>query len=214
MSTMQRSHTMKKFIAVLTTLFLTGCSVFGIRTADQPSYQLLNEVGHIQIRQYPALLVAETEIAADYKNASNQGFHRLAGYIFGNNQKQQSLAMTAPVIQEQQTETLAMTAPVIQQKSEDRWLMAFVLPKGYSVATAPIPNDKAVVIKELPAKKVAVIQYTGSLCESGIEKNADILTIWLNQQGHKALSPARSAAYDPPWTLPFLRHNEVQIDIE
>jgi len=205
---------MKKFIAVLTTLFLTGCSVFGIRTADQPSYQLLNEVGNIQIRQYPALLVAETEIAADYKNASNQGFQRLAGYIFGNNQKQQSLEMTAPVIQEQQTETLAMTAPVIQQKSKDRWLMAFVLPKGYSVATAPIPNDKAVVIKELPAKKVAVIQYTGSLCESGIEKNTDTLTNWLNQQGIKTLSPARSAAYDPPWTLPFLRHNEVQVDIE
>jgi len=211
---MQPSHAMKKLIAILTTVFLTGCSVFGIRTADQPSYQVLNEVGNIQIRHYPTLLVAETEIAADYKNASNQGFKRLAGYIFGNNQKQQSLAMTAPVIQEQQAETLAMTAPVIQQKAEDRWLMAFVLPKGYTVATAPIPNDKAVVIKELSAKKVAVIQYTGSLCESGIAKNADILSNWLNQQGYKPLSPARSAAYDPPWTLPFLRHNEVQVDIE
>ena len=211
---MQPSHAMKKLIAILTTVFLTGCSVFGIRTADQPSYQVVNEVGNIQIRHYPALLVAETEIAADYENASNQGFKRLAGYIFGNNQKQQSLAMTAPVIQEQQAETLAMTAPVIQQKAEDRWLMAFVLPKGYSVATAPIPNDKAVTIKELPAKKVAVIQYTGSLCESGIAKNTDLLTTWLNQQGYKTLSPARSAAYDPPWTLPFLRHNEVQVDIE
>ena len=161
---------MKKLIAVLTTIFLTGCSVFGLRTADQPSYQVLNDYGNIQIRHYPDLLVAETEIVGDYKNASNQGFQRLAGYIFGNNKKQQTLAMTAPVIQEQQTETLAMTAPVIQQKSEDRWLMAFVLPKGYSITTAPIPNDKAVTIKELPDKKVAVIQYTGSLCDSGIEK--------------------------------------------
>ena len=205
---------MKKLIAVLTTIFLTGCSVFGLRTADQPSYQVLNDYGNIQIRHYPDLLIAETEIVADYKNASTQGFQRLAGYIFGNNQKQQTLAMTAPVIQEQQTETLAMTAPVIQQKSEDRWLMAFVLPKGYSITTAPIPNDKAVTIKELTDKKVAVVQYTGSLCESGIEKNAGTLSIWLNQQGFKALSPARSAAYDPPWTLPFLRHNEVHIDIE
>ncbi|MCX7082713.1 MAG: heme-binding protein [Methylococcales bacterium] len=205
---------MKKLITVLTTIFLTGCSVFGIRTADQPSYEVLNDYGHIQIRHYPALLVAETEIVADYKNASNQGFQRLAGYIFGNNKKQQTLAMTAPVIQKQQTETLAMTAPVIQQKSENRWLMAFVLPKDYSITTAPIPNDKAVTIKELTDKKVAVVQYTGSLCESSIEKNADTLSIWLNQQGFKALSPARSAAYDPPWTLPFLRHNEVHIDIE
>ncbi len=205
---------MKKLITVLTTIFLTGCSVFGIRTADQPTYQVLNDDGHIQIRHYPALVVAETEIMADYKNSSNQGFQRLADYIFGNNQKQQKMAMTAPVIQEQQTETLAMTAPVFQQKSGDVWLMAFVLPKGYSVLTAPVPNDQAVIIKELPEKKVAVIQYTGSLCEAGIEENAETLKSWLTQQGYKALSPSRSAAYDPPWTLPFLRRNEVHIDIE
>ena len=188
--------------------------MFGIRTADQPRYQVLNEVENIQIRHYPALLIAETTIVDDYKNASNQGFQRLAGYIFGNNQKQQSLVMTAPVIQERQAETLAMTAPVLQQKSGTVWLMAFVLPTGYSASTAPIPNDKAITIKELPAKKVAVIRYTGSLCESGIEKNADTLINWLNQHDIKMLSPARSAAYDPPWTLPFLRLNEVHIDIE
>ena len=205
---------MKKLITVLTTIFLTGCSVFGIRTADQPTYQVLNDYGHIQIRRYPALVVAETEVIADYKNSSNQGFQRLAGYIFGNNQKKQKMAMTAPVIQQQQAETLAMTAPVIQQQSGDVWLMAFVLPKGYSVLTAPLPNDQAVIIKELPEKKVAVIQYTGSLCESGIEENSETLKSWLTQQGYKALSPSRSAAYDPPWTLPFLRRNEVHIDIE
>ncbi|MEY3759366.1 MAG: hypothetical protein RIR39_857 [Pseudomonadota bacterium] len=205
---------MKKLITILTTIFLAGCSVFGIRTADQPTYQVLNDYGHIQIRDYPALVVAETEVIADYKNSSNQGFQRLAGYIFGNNQKQQKMAMTAPVIQEQKAETLAMTAPVIQQKIGDVWLMAFVLPKGYSVLTAPVPNDQEVIIKELPEKKVAVIQYTGSLCESGIEENAETLKIWLNQQGYKVLSSSRSAAYDPPWTLPFLRRNEVHIDIE
>ncbi|MEI6069778.1 MAG: heme-binding protein [Methylococcaceae bacterium] len=205
---------MKKLITVLTTIFLTGCSVFGIRTADQPTYQVLNDYGHIQIRRYPALVVAETEVIADYKNSSNQGFQRLAGYIFGNNQKKQKMAMTAPVIQQQQAETLAMTAPVIQQQSGDVWLMAFVLPKGYSVLTAPLPNDQAVIIKELPEKKVAVIRYTGSLCEAGIQENSETLKNWLTQQGYKALSPLRSAAYDPPWTLPFLRRNEVHIDIE
>ena len=135
---------MNKIITILTTLLLSGCSVFGVRTAEQPSYQVLNKVGNIQIRHYPALLVAETEVTEDYKNASSQGFQRLAGYIFGNNQKQLSLAMTAPVIQ-QQAETLAMTAPVIQQKSGSTWLMAFVLPAGYSLSTAPIPNDKTVI---------------------------------------------------------------------
>jgi len=205
---------MKKLMTVLTSLFLTACSVFGVRSAEEPHYQVLNDFGHIQIRLYPALVVAETGINADYENSSNQGFQRLAGYIFGNNKKQLKMVMTAPVLQEQKAETLAMTAPVIQQQSGLIWLMAFVLPKDYSVATAPIPLDSAVIIKELPEKKVAVIQYSGFLSEQGIKDKSEELTNWLSQQGYKAISPARSAAYDPPWTLPFLRRNEVHIDIE
>ena len=205
---------MKKLITVLTAFFLAGCSVLGIRTADEPNYQVLNNYGHIQIRHYPALVVAQTEINADYKNSSSQGFQRLAGYIFGNNKKRQKIAMTAPVIQEQQAETMTMTAPVIQQKSGSVWLMAFVLPQGYSLSTAPEPLDSAVVIKEIPDKKVAVIRYSGSLSEQGIEGKSEELQNWLTIKGYQAISPSRSAAYNPPWTLPFLRRNEVHIDIE
>ena len=205
---------MKKLISVLTTALLAGCSVFGIRTADEPNYQVLSDYGHIQIRQYPALVVAQTEINADYKNSSSQGFQRLAGYIFGGNKKQQKIAMTAPVIQEQEAETLAMAAPVIQQKSGTVWLMAFVLPAEYSVSTAPVPQDSAVIIKEIPGKKIAVIRYSGSLSEQGIEEKSEHLKNWLSQQGYQAISEPKSAAYDPPWTLPFLRRNEIHIDIE
>jgi len=88
---------MKKLIAVVTTIFLSGCSVFGIRSADEPSYDVRNDYGHIQIRHYPTIVVAQTEINAEYKTASSLGFQRLARYIFGNNKKQQSIAMTAPV---------------------------------------------------------------------------------------------------------------------
>lgn len=205
---------MKKLITVLTALFLAGCSVFGIRTAEEPNYQVLNDYGHIQIRQYPAMVVAQTEVTDDYKNSSNQGFQRLAGYIFGKNKKQQKIAMTAPVIQEQEAEIMAMTAPVIQQKSGSVWLMAFVLPAEFSVSTAPAPLDPAVIIKEIPGKKVAVIRYSGSLSEQGIEGKSEELQNWLTIKGYKAVSPSRSAAYDPPWTLPFLRRNEVHIDID
>jgi len=201
---------MKKLITVLTTVLLAGCSVFGIRTADEPKYQVLSDYGHIQVRHYSAMVVAQTEVTADYKNSSSQGFQRLAGYIFVGNKKQQKIAMTS----EQEAENMAMTAPVIQQKSGSVWLMAFVLPSNYSVATAPVPLDPAVLIKEIPGKKVAVIRYSGSLSEQGIEEKSEKLKNWLTQQGYKAISPSRSAAYDPPWTLPFLRRNEIHIDIE
>ena len=201
---------MKKLITVLTTVLLAGCSVFGIRTADEPKYQVLSDYGHIQVRHYSAMVVAQTEVTADYKNSSSQGFQRLAGYIFVGNKKQQKIAMTS----EQEAENMAMTAPVIQQKSGSVWLMAFVLPAEYSVSTAPVPLDSAVIIKEIPGKKVAVIRYSGSLSKQGIEEKSKELKNWLDKQGYKAISPSRSAAYDPPWTLPFLRRNEVHIDIE
>ncbi|MGZ8190984.1 MAG: SOUL family heme-binding protein [Methylococcaceae bacterium] len=92
--------------------------------------------------------------------------------------------------------------------------MAFVLSQDYSVSTAPVPLDPAVIIKELPGKKTAVIRYSGSLSEQGIEEKSEELINWLTKQSYKAISPPRSAAYDPPWTLPFLRRNEVHIDIE
>ncbi|MCX7101702.1 MAG: heme-binding protein [Methylobacter sp.] len=205
---------MKKIITVLTTICLSAFSIVGIRNADEPSYQVLTEEGPIQIRHYPSLVVAQTEVNANYKNASGLAFQRLAGYIFGNNKKQQAISMTAPVIQQQQAEKLAMTAPVMQQKSGAVWVMTFLLPQGYTLSTAPVPLDSAVLIQEIPDKKVATLRYTGSLSEQGIEEKSAELTDWLSQQHYQAISPPRSAAYDPPWTLPFLRRNGVHIDIE
>ncbi|MDO8938613.1 MAG: heme-binding protein [Methylicorpusculum sp.] len=205
---------MKKLLSILTSVSLAGCSVVGIRSANEPVYQILKDEGQIQVRQYPALVVAETEIGSDYKTSSSEGFQRLAGYIFGKNKTQEKLAMTAPVTQEKASTTLDMTAPVFQQKSAGKWRMAFVLPQEYTMATAPIPLDPAVIIKEIPAKKVAALTYSGSLSEQGIIENATTLTEWLSNQPNKALSQPRSAAYDPPWTLPFLRRNEIHIDIE
>lgn len=205
---------MKKLITVLTTIFLSACSTFGIRSAEEPNYQLLNDAGSFQIRHYPSLVAAQTQVNANYKNASSLAFQRLAGYIFGNNKKQQAITMTAPVIQQQQAERLSMTAPVMQQKSGAVWVMTFVLPQGYTISTAPEPLDTSVLIQEIPDKKVATLRYTGSLSEQGIEEKSAELTDWLSQQHYQAISPPRSAAYDPPWTLPFLRRNEVHIDIE
>ncbi|MCD2452560.1 heme-binding protein [Methylicorpusculum oleiharenae] len=205
---------MKKLLSILTGVFLAGCSIVGIRSANEPVYQVLRDEGQIQVRQYQALVVAETEIGADYKTSSSEGFQRLAGYIFGKNKTQEKLAMTAPVTQEKASTTLDMTAPVIQQKSAGKWRMAFVLPQDYTLENAPIPLDPAVVVIEIPARKVAVLTYSGSLSEQGIIENATALTEWVSTQAYKTLSQPRSAAYDPPWTLPFMRRNEIHIDIE
>jgi len=204
---------MKKLFSSLISLILAGCTVMGVRSSQEPSYQVLSDHGDIQIRAYPALLVAETFMEADYARAGNIGFKRLAGYIFGGNLQKQSMAMTAPVFREAVGENIAMTAPVLQQRVDGKWMMAFVMPAGYDLATLPKPLDPEVVLKTMPARKVAVLRYSGPLNLESIGQNSQRLSEWLERQGLKPLSNPRSAAYDPPWTLPALRRNEIHIDI-
>lgn len=209
-----QKYRMKKYMLVFTSLFLAGCGIFGVRSASEPKYEIVTTNDKIEIRQYPPMLVAQTTVNADYKDSSSQGFNRLSGYIFGNNKNEQKMTMTAPVFQEQEFAIMDMTVPVMQQKTQQVWLMEFVLPQNYTLSSAPKPLDSAVLIKDIPSKKVAVINYSGSLSEQGIKEKSEELKYWLFKKGYKPISTSRSAAYDPPWTLPFLRRNEVHIDIE
>lgn len=205
---------MKGLISVISSIFLAGCTMVGIRHTEQPAYTLLFQQDNIEIRDYPPLLIAETEIAGNYADSGKIGFQRLANFIFGHNHQQQSLAMTAPVFKEAIGEKISMTAPVLQEPDAQGWRMAFVMPSSYQAASLPIPNDPAVIIKQLPSRKVAVLSYSGNLTHEQIEKHSEILLAWLNKTGYQAISAPRSAAYDPPWTLPALRHNEIHITIQ
>lgn len=205
---------MKKLIGLISTLYLTGCTLMGIRTSEEAPYTIVSEHGDIQIRLYPSMLVAETEVEADYAASGGVAFNRLAGYIFGNNLQKQSMPMTTPVFRENAGEKIAMTAPVLQQQIGNKWLMSFVMPSAYNLTNLPTPLDDKVVIKEIPAKKVAVLRYSGSLTVERIAEKSQALSSWLSEHRYRQLSKARSAAYDPPWTLPPLRRNEVHIEIE
>lgn len=205
---------MKKLVSLLSSVWLAGCSVMGIRDTPEPHYQVLLQDREFEVRAYPPLLVAETVVSADYAEAGSIGFKRLAGYIFGGNTARQSMAMTTPVIRQAESEEIAMTAPVLQQTDGRQWRMAFVMPEGYRLDTLPIPLDDKVVLKEVPGKKVAVLSYSGSLNENTIAANSQKLLDWVNQRAYTPISSARSAAYDPPWTMPMLRRNEIHIDID
>ena len=93
---------MKKPLAVLMSMLFTGCTVFGIRTVEEPDYTVILEDGNIQVRQYADFIIAETIVEAEYEEAGSIAFRRLAGYIFGKNKRDEKIAMTAPVLQEQE----------------------------------------------------------------------------------------------------------------
>ena len=195
-------------------ILASGCSVFGIRTVEEARYKTIVKEGRFQVREYADAVIAETVVDEDYGRAGNVAFRRLAGYIFGNNKSRARIAMTAPVLQQKASEKIPMTAPVLQEKSGQGWRMTFVLPAKYTLQDAPEPSDPKVTIKAEKGRKVAVVRYPGWLSAASMERNAAKLRNWLEQKRYKAISEPRLAAYDPPWTVPFLRRNEVHIDSE
>ena len=204
---------LKSLFSLLYSLVLGGCNLFGIQSEESPAYDLLENYDPVEIRSYRAYLVAQTEDSGDYDNATESSFYRLFNYISGANQVQEKIAMTAPVTQEK-SETISMTAPVFQEQAKQGWIMRFVLPSKYNLSTVPEPTDSRVQVIEVPARKVAVLRFSGFLNEKTVSRKKAELLDWLHSRKIKALSAPRSAGYNPPWTIPFLRRNEVQVDIE
>ena len=206
-----------KVLTVLLSLTQVGCSIFGSRSEETPQYEVVLKDGDKEIRRYRSYIVAKTEVQGEYKEAQNAAFRILADYIFGNNRAQAKIAMTAPVEQREAatSEKIAMTAPVEQTKSERGWVMTFMMPSKYTAETLPEPNDPRVQFEKIEAKMVAVIQYSGSRSEKANQEKADQLKSWVQTlKAYDIVSASRSAGYDPPWTLPPFRRNEMHFDVK
>jgi hypothetical protein len=205
---------MNTVMLMLTSLLLAGCSVLGKREAAEPHYEVLKNDGAFEVRRYGPMVIAEIFLNEEsYSAASGKGFNRLAGYIFGKNRSKTSISMTAPVLQERSSQKISMTAPVLQQPDKGGWRMAFVLPEGFTLESAPEPLDPEVKLRELPASTVAVVTFSGLHSAANLEKYGRQLQTWLKKQGYRTISEPKLASYDPPWTIPFLRRNEVQVMI-
>ena len=192
----------------------SACSVFGIRTTEEAGYEVLVEDGAFELREYEQLVVVETLVRGDLGEQQNSAFFRLFDYISGKNTAEQKIAMTAPVFQEPESVEIEMTAPVFQEQTEGGWKMSFVLPRGYTLENAPAPTNEAVVLRQIPARRLASVRYSGFRSEAKLEQQAERLREWISGQELSMRSGPRSAAYDPPFALPFLRRNEVLIEVD
>ena len=208
----------KRWIIILaiSSTILIGCAMVGpiMSHVEQPNYDVLSSsTDDIEIRRYAPMVIAEVEVRGAREEAISDGFRLLADYIFGNNTTQQDIAMTAPV-QQQANKKIAMTAPVQQQSSGDRWKVSFVMPAEYSLATLPEPNNEQVKLKQIPAKDFIAIQFSGTNSKQNITKHERQLRQYIERNNIQTLGTPKYAFYNPPWTLPFMRRNEVMIEIE
>lgn len=180
---------------------------------EEPAFETLSRDGAFELRLVAAHLVAETTVDSSFKSAGNEGFRRLVRYIGGDNRAQEKIAMTAPVSQSAGGEKIAMTAPVAQAASGNGFLVSFMLPATYTLENAPLPMDDRVNIREIPAREVAVLRYSGTWGESRYREREEALLGWIEARGLSATGPAEYARYNSPFSLPFLRRNEIMVPV-
>ena len=183
---------------MVVSMLASACSVFGVRTAEEAPYEVVREDGRFEIREYTAVVVAETVVEGGRSETENGAFFRLFDFIQGENVPAREIPMTAPVL---------------QQQGSEGWAMSFVLPKDYTLENAPRPTSSDVRLREIGPSKLAAVRFSGLRSSRTIERETQDLRAWIAEQGLTETSSPRLAAYDPPFTLPFLRRNEVLIEV-
>ncbi|MBN1856993.1 MAG: heme-binding protein [Dehalococcoidia bacterium] len=183
---------------------------------ENPPYRVLKKEAPFELRSYDNYIVAEVELAEDYDGALSAGFRILADYIFGNNHRSEHIAMTVPVTEQgkNDSEKVAMTAPVTSQVLDpDRYRVAFMMPSKYAIDTLPVPEDTRISFRTIDAHRAAAVRFSGSFTEKTAHSRTNELLTWIAQQGLEAVAAPLFANYSPPWIPPFLRRNEVIVDL-
>jgi len=181
---------------------------------EEAKYTVVTKEDNFEIRDYAPHVVAETVVEGDLEGAGNEAFSSLFQYIAGNNQRQDKVAMTAPVSQEPGGQKIDMTTPVGQQRLEEKWVVSFMMPASYTLETLPKPLDPKVTLRQVPARRLAAVRYSGFWSEEGYLRHKAALESWIEKKGLKAVGEPIWARYNSPFSLWFLRRNEVLIPIE
>ena len=180
---------------------------------EEPAYDVIRKFGDVEIRQYAPYVVAEVLVDAPADKAGNQAFPILAGYLFGNNKDATKLSMTAPVIQARTPGTVEPTALLPLRSEADSYLVQFVLPKGLSTQSAPVPKDERVRVRDVKTIQVAVIVYSGRWTTGNYEEHLAKLMATLAEKGIPWKGEPAYARYNPPFTPWFMRRNEIWLTL-
>jgi len=166
---------------------------------EEPSFSRVHAYEEFEVRDYAPHVIAQTKLSGSYRESLGAGFRRLANFIFGGNTSGASIAMTAPVG---------------SMSTGQGWTVTFSMPSAYTMQTLPRPRDGRVELVEVPARRVAVLKFSGWVSHDKMQAKEKLLREQLAREGLRATGPAVLAQYNPPWTLPFLRRNEILIPVQ
>ena len=202
-------------ISIFFTIFLVFLN--SSMAADEPEFNLIFKDKNFEIRQYKPKILAQISVSGDFDDASSKGFKILADFIFGNNisaSGSSKIDMTTPVVMEPLSKLIEMTTPILTEGKNKDWIVSFIMPKEYLLNTLPKPNNRDIKIVSLPSEKYAVIVFSGLVRESSYSKQFKLLNDFIINKKLVALGQVQIARYNPPWTLPFFRRNELMIRVK
>ncbi len=162
---------------------------------ERQKFDLVKKIENIEIRRYHPCVMADVIVDASYSNAGSMGFRPLVSYISEN-----SIAMTAPVLQE--------------QLHTESWVVSFVMPDGMELRDLPIPKNQRVTLRTIHQHTAAALGFSGMTSQAKIHEKEAELRSALMKANLKSTGPMRIARFDPPWKPGFMRHNEVIIPIQ
>lgn len=185
---------------------------FGIRLEEEPEYEIIEEVGRVEIRHYRPALIAQVTVPGDHDHAMDAAFDKLARYIYGGNVQGTQMKMTSPVLQQARGEQMHMTSPLRQQASGSGWTVAFFLANDMAAADAPQPIDPAITLVEEPETVLGSLRYSGNNTEERRrEYKEELLETLAGHPRWRVDDEVTWAQYDQPFAIPFLKRNEAHV---
>ena len=205
---------LKRSMRVILVAAVIIIGVMDAMAIEEATYKVVEKDDGFEIRDYAPHILAETVVEGDLEQAGNKAFNRLFRYISGDNRSRDKVAMTAPVSQEPIGEKIKMTAPVGQQRVQEKWAVSFVMPALYTLETLPKPEDPKITLRQVPARRMAAVRYSGFWSEKNYLRYKLELESWIHGRGLTIVGEPIWARYNPPFTPWFLRRNEILIPVD
>ena len=203
----------KRSIRIIVAVVVIIIGVMDAMAIEEAKYKVVEKDNKFEIRDYAPHILAETFVEGDLEEAGNKAFNRLFRYISGDNRSRIKVAMTAPVSQQPMGEKIKMTAPVGQRRVQEKWVVSFMMPASYTLKTLPEPEDPNITLRQVPARRMASVRYSGFWSEKRYLRYKLELESWIQERGLTTVGDPIWARYNPPFTLWFLRRNEILIPV-
>ncbi|MEI6707352.1 MAG: heme-binding protein [Methylococcales bacterium] len=180
---------------------------------EEAKYTVVKKDDSFEIRDYAPHVLAEIIVEGELENAGSKAFNSLFRYISGDNHSRNKVAMTAPVSQQPVSQKINMTAPVGQQRVDNKWAVSFMMPASHTLETLPVPDNSNITLRQVPARQIAAVRYSGFWSEKSYLQYKSQLETWINKNKLLIVGDAVWARYDAPFTPWFLRRNEILIPV-